>query len=178
MSWTTKEQKGEIAMMGLEAGLGLLQSWTEDTKRIKEKALEDNKIDEKELSQLLEINEEYTTKVNNLLYDTELGCKFKRTEEIFIMIVEIIMLDLENDYTEIIENFTKAIDTEKFIESHDTAIKLREERLDKEYQDDLNEYQAQLIEYQNKIKEQKSKGFFKRLLAEEISEPQKPERRN
>ena len=71
MSWTTKEKKGDLAMMGLQASLSMLSSWTENNQRIKEKALQDNKITEDELQQILQINDEYTTRVNNLLYDTD-----------------------------------------------------------------------------------------------------------
>lgn len=178
MSWATKEQKGEMAIKSLETGLGLLQSWTEDTKRIKEKALEENKIDDKELEEILRINEEYTTRVNNLLYDTELGCKFKKTEDIFIMIVEIIMLDLEYEYPEIISNFTRAIDTEAFIEAHEMSIKKRQDRLEQEYQKELIEYKEEFEIYRQRLEAKKSKGFLSRLFSEDIQEPVKPIRKS
>ena len=95
MAWGTQEQKGELARIGLEAGIDFFKAMTAESKRIKDEAKENIKnVDENEIQNILDINEEYVTRVNNLLYDTELGCKYKRTEEIFLMIVEIIMLDV------------------------------------------------------------------------------------
>lgn len=179
MAWGTQEQKGELARIGLEAGIDFFKSMTEESKRINKEAKENIKnIDENELQSILEINEEYVTRVNNLLYDTELGCKFKKTEEIFLMIVEIIMLDLENDYTEVISNFTKAIDTEEFINLHELAIKKREERIDKEFAEIMKEYEIEMTAYRNKVEEHKSKNFFSKIFADEPIEPEKPIRRS
>lgn len=179
MAWGTQEQKGELAKLGLEAGIDFFKSMTAESKRINEEAKENIKnIDEKELQSILEINEEYVTRVNNLLYDTELGCKFKRTEEIFLMIVEIIMLDLEKDYSEIITNFTKAIDSEEFINLHDLAVKKREERIDKEFAEIMKEYEIEMTAYRNKVEEHKSKNFFSKIFADEPIEPEKPIRRS
>ncbi len=179
MAWGTQEQKGELAKLGLEAGIDFFKSMTAESKRINEEAKENIKnIDEKELQSILEINEEYVTRVNNLLYDTELGCKFKRTEEIFLMIVEIIMLDLEKDYTEIISNFTKAIDSEEFINLHDLAVKKREERIDKEFAEIMKGYEIEMTAYRNKLEEHKSKNFFSKIFADEPIEPEKPIRRS
>ncbi|MGQ1911581.1 hypothetical protein ACT3CE_17590 [Marinifilum sp. RC60d5] len=177
MTWITKEKKGELALTGLQGGLNLLQTWTETNAQTKKEVAQNNKIDDKRLNEILKINEEYTTKINNLLYDTELGCKFKSTEDIFIMIIEIIMLDLEYDYHEIINNFTRTIDTEEFIQAHQKAVKEREVRLETEYQEKLNRYETKMKEYEDKMKEQQSKSFFKRILSEEIKKPRKPIRR-
>lgn len=175
MSWGTKEQKGELVKMGLDAGIDFIKSMTTESNRIKEEANENIKnIDEKEINKILEINEEYVTRVNNLLYDSELGCKFKRTEEIFLMIVEIIMLDLEFDYHEIISNFTKAIDTEEFINSHELSLKKREIRLDEEYQNELKEYEIEMNEYRKEMEQYKSKNFFSKIFAAEPIEPFDP----
>lgn len=180
MAWGTQEQKGELARIGLEAGIDFFKSMTAESKRLNEEAKENIKnIDETELQNILEINEEYVTRVNNLLYDTELGCKFKRTEEIFLMIVEIIMLDLESDYSEIISNFTKAIDTEEFINLHDIAVKKRNERLDKEFSEIMEQYEIEMTAYRNKLKEHQSKSFFSKLLGDkEPTPPEKPIRRS
>lgn len=179
MAWGTQEQKGELAKIGLEAGIDFFRAMTAESKRLNEEAKENIKnIDEQELKNLLEINEEYVTRVNNLLYDTELGCKFKRTEEIFLMIVEIIMLDLEYDYTEVISNFTKAIDSEEFINLHDLAVKKREERIDKEFAEIMREYEIEMTVYRNKLEEHKSKNFFSKIFADEPIEPEKPIRRS
>lgn len=67
--------------------------------------------------------EYFSDLVANLLGDAELGCKFKRTEEIFLDIMRIFLFNLEKDNREIIDNFTKAIDSEDFIKSHEMAIK-------------------------------------------------------
>ena len=94
------------------------------------------------------------------------------------MIIEIIMLDLEHDYHEIIANFTNAIDTEEFLNSHNTAWNKREERLNNEYQDEMVKYETLLVEYNHKIKERNSKNFLSKLFAEDITKPVKPERRS
>jgi hypothetical protein len=172
MSWGTKEQKGDLVKMGLEAGIDFFKSMTADSNRIKDEAKDNIKnIDEKELNKILEINDEYVTRVNNLLYDTELGCKFRRTEEIFLMIVEIIMLDLEFDYQETISNFTKAIDTEEFINSHELSLKKRDIRLDEEYQNELKEYEIEMNEYRKEMQQHNSKNFFSKIFTAEPIEP-------
>ncbi|RAI84188.1 hypothetical protein [Algoriphagus yeomjeoni] len=172
MSWGTKEQKGELALLGLESGLSLLNSMFEESKKFKKEAKEDPKlIDDTELLRILDINEEYTTRVNNLLYDTELGCKFKRTEEIFLMIIEVIMLDLEYDYEEVIKNFTNSFDNEAFIEAHDQAMKLRTERLKNEYDANLIQYN---VDYEAYLENKKNTGFFKSIFGESLVEPSKP----
>jgi hypothetical protein len=172
MSWGTKEQKGEIVKMGLEAGLDFLKTMANDSARIKDEANENiKKIDEKEINEILAINEEYVTRVNNLLYDTELGCKFKKTEEIFLMIIEIIMLDLEFDYHETISNFTRAIDTEEFIKSHELSLKEREKRLDQEYQNDLKEYEIEMNNYRKEMEQYNSKNFLSKIFTAEPIEP-------
>lgn len=177
MSWGTKEQKGDLLKLGLESGLELFKQWTEENQRINEKAKEDQKIDSEELNQILAINEEYTQKINNLLFDTDLGCEFKKTESFFLEIVEIIMLDLEDDYKELIQAFTKAIDNKEFIHDYEEAKKQRDIRLQKEYEKQLEVYQKELEIYNEKLEAQNKKGFFSRLMADEIEEPVKPELR-
>ncbi|WP_268035063.1 hypothetical protein [Algoriphagus sp. PAP.12] len=172
MSWGTKEQKGELLLLGLTAGLSFLNNLSMESDKYQKEAKENiNSIDEKELKRILEINEEYSTRIYNLLNDTELGCKFKKTEEIFLMVIEIIMLDLEYDYYEIIQNFTNSFDNEDFIRSHELAIKLREKRLKEEYEENLKVYQESLLEYQEK---KKSQSFFKSIFGEALVEPMKP----
>ena len=172
MSWGTKEQKGELALLGLESGLSLLNSMFEESKKYKKEAKEDPKsIDDAELLRIIDINEEYTTRVNNLLYDTQLGCKFKRTEEIFLMIVEVIMLDLEHDYQEVIKNFTSSFDTEEFIIAHDFAIKNRGLRLKYEFDENLIQYHKDYKEY---LEKKKNTGFLKSIFGESLIEPTKP----
>lgn len=172
MSWGTKEQKGELLLLGLTAGLSFLDNLSKESNKYQKEAKENiNSIDKNELKRILEINEEYSTRIHNLLNDTELGCKFKKTEEIFLMIVEIIMLDLEYDYFEIIQNFTNSFDNEEFIKSHQLAVEHREKRLKEEYEDSLKVYQDSLLEYQEK---KKSQGFFKSIFGEALVEPKKP----
>lgn len=175
MNWGTQEQKGDLARIGLEAGIEFFKSMTNDSNRIKDEAKDNIKnIDEKEIKKILEINEEYVTRVNNLLYDTELGCRFKKTEEIFLMIVEIIMLDLEFDYEETIQNFTNAIDTEIFIQSHETSLIKRKMRLEEEYQRELKEYELEIQEYKRQLAVYKSKNFLSKIFTSEPIEPFDP----
>jgi hypothetical protein len=172
MSWGTKEQKGEIVMLGLQAGLDFLSGMATESKKLNKEAKEDiNSIDKNEIRRLVEINEEYTSRVNNLLYDTELGCRFKRTEEIFLMIVELIMLDLEYDYKETIQNFTDSFDNEEFIKAHDESLKKRKDRLKVEYEENLAQYNLDYKDYQEK---KKNTGFFKAIFGDSPKEPKKP----
>ena len=124
MAWGTQEQKGELAKMGLEALIDFTKSMTSKSKQIEIEAEENIKnIDAVKMATILETNARLSYWVNNLLTDAELGCKFKKTEEIFLEILRVIMYDLEKDYPEIINNFTKAIDTDEFINSHQLAVK-------------------------------------------------------
>lgn len=179
MAWGTQEQKGDIAKMGIEALIGFTKSMAEESKRINSEAKENIKnVDAKEFADVLEINAELNELINNLLTDAELGCKFKKTEEIFLYIIRIIMYDVESDYREIIDNFTKAIDSQEFIDSHEIADKKREDRLDKEHAEDMKSYEVEMFDYRRKISEHKSKNFFSKMFADEPVEPEKPIRRD
>ncbi|MCH4552766.1 hypothetical protein [Aestuariibaculum lutulentum] len=177
MSWATKQQKGEMALMGVEMLTGMFKDFAEDSKSRRNQVLSDNVITVEEYEALYKEMEEYRNQIENLLLDTELGCKYIKTQEIFLMIVKIIMYDLEFDYQEILSNFSSFIDNEMFIEGHQRAIEQRDNRLDKEYQLALKDYETELKEYAIKIEEKKSKNFFGRLFSEEIPKPIKPERR-
>ena len=177
MSWGTKEQKGELMNKGLEGALSLFSAIASESKSKRDNAIADGQISKEEYDELYENFSEYKTRINNLLYDTELGCKLKSTEDIFLMIIEIIMFDLEYDYPEVIQNFTKIIDTEELVRGHELALKKRDERLEMEYQNELEVYNSEMLEYNNKIKEKKSKNFFARLVSEEIIAPTKPNKR-
>lgn len=179
MSWGTKEQKGDVLLAGVTGAFNIFNSIAENSLSRKEQVFADGQVTKEEYLQLHDDFEEYKRKVDNVLYDTELGCKLKRTEEVFIMIVKIIMFDLEYDYQEVISNFTKAIDTEEFIKLHDLGVQEREQRLDEEYNVELEVYNEEMAKYNEKIKERKSKGVLSRIFSsEEIVEPKKPERRD
>ncbi|WP_439475710.1 hypothetical protein [Algoriphagus formosus] len=172
MAWGTREQKGELMLMGLSAGLSFLDTLAKESDKLNKEGRENPKsIDEDELLRILEINEEYSTRIHNLLNDTELGCKFKKTEEIFLLIIEIIMLDLESDYQEVISNFTKSFDTEEFIKSHEDAIEKRKMRLKIEYEEAMKNYE---IKYKEYLEKKKNTGFFKTLIGNSPIEPLKP----
>jgi hypothetical protein len=178
MAWGTQEQKGDIAKMGIEALIGFTKSMADESKRINNEAKDNIKnVDAKEFTDVLEINAELNELINNLLTDAELGCKYKKTEEIFLYVIRIIMYDVEYDYREIIDNFTKAIDTQEFIDSHEVAESKRNIRLDKEYAEEMKTYEVEMFDYRRKISEHKSKNFFSKIFAEEPIEPLKPVRR-
>ena len=178
MAWGTQEQKGDIAKMGIEALIGFTKSMAEESKRINSEAKDNIKnVDAKEFADVLEINAELNELINNLLTDAELGCKFKKTEEIFLYVIRIIMYDVESDYREIIDNFTKAFDNQEFIDSHELAEKRREDRLDKEHAEAMKSYEVEMFDYRREIAEHKSKNFFSKMFADEPIEPIKPVRR-
>lgn len=178
MAWGTQEQKGDIAKMGIEALISFTKSMVDESKRINSEAKDNVKnIDAKEFADVLEINAELNELINNLLTDAELGCKYKKTEEIFLYVIRIIMYDVEHDYREIIDNFTKAIDTQEFIDSHEVADLKRNMRLDKEYAEEMKTYEHQMFDYRRQISEYKSKNFFSKIFSEEPLEPLKPVRR-
>jgi len=177
MAWGTQEQKGDLLKMGAQAFFGELQKEFETNRILRDSKKDGDKIDPALHEYIWEENERLESMVNNLLYDTELGCKYKKTEEIFLEIIQIIMLDLESDNMEIISNFTKAFDTEEFIESHNQAVKKRQDRLDEEYGELMKEYEIQMSDYRRKKEEHKSKSFFSKIFADDIIEPEKPERR-
>lgn len=166
MAWGTQEQKGDLAKMGLEALISFTKEMTKESKRIEIEAKENIKnVNEEEFNDVLQINAKLSTWVNNLLTDAELGCKFKRTEEIFLEIIRVIMYDKEKDYQEMISNFTKAIDNEEFIASHDLAVKKRDERLDKEYEEKMKSYEIQMTKYRQQVEEHNSKNFLSKMFS-------------
>mgnify|MGYP003603875848 CR=1 FL=1 len=171
MAWGTQEQKGDLAKMGLEALISFTKSMTDESRRIELEAKENIKnINDEELNDVLLINAKLSNWVNNLLTDAELGCKFKRTEEIFLEIIRVIMYDKEKDYQEMISNFTKAIDNEEFITSHDLAVKKREERLDKEYEDEMKSYEIKMTKYRQQNEDYNSKNFLSKMFSN-VSKP-------
>jgi len=87
------------------------------------------------------------------------------------MIVEVIMLDLEHDYQEVIKNFTSSFDTEEFIIAHDFAIKNRGLRLKYEFDENLIQYHKDYKEY---LEKKKNTGFLKSIFGESLIEPTKP----
>lgn len=174
----TKEDKAKLAFRGLEEGLKLFEDYRESSKQRREKDLEDSKIDIEEYNRVCNELDEYQEIVQNLISDTELGSKFRRTEEIFVSIIKIIMFDLEFDNKEIFENLCNFIDNENFIKGHDEALRKRELRLDKEFQKEILKYEEELQEYELKLKAHNSKGFFNKMLSSGIGEPPiKPKRR-
>lgn len=86
------------------------------------------------------------------------------------------MFDEEYDYFEQIESFRKVIDNQVFLDSYEAAKKLREKRLDIEFEPIWNDYQKSLTEY-NKQKEEYDKRTLSKLWKAEPIEPIKPERR-
>lgn len=175
----TKEDKANIAFMGIDAGLKLFDDYRESSKKQREKDLEDGKIDKDEYNRVCNELDEYQDMIYNLISDTELSSKFRKTEEYFVSIIKVIMLDLEFDYKEVFENLCNFIDNEDFISGHENAIKKREERLDKEYEEALNKYDLELKEYEIQLKAHNSKGFFKKLVSSNtaIQPPKRPVRR-
>lgn len=167
MSWASKEQKGELALMGASLAKGLFEGYAQESKQRRQKALADNHISKKEYDELYNEMTEYRSQVENLLFDTELGSKFRETEEAFLTIVKIIMYDLEHDFEEVIQNFNKVIDSEEFIENHKRALAKREERLDREFEEEMKIYEKQLNSFN-------SQSFLKRTFS---SPPEKPTRR-
>lgn len=174
----TKEEKASIAFAGIDAGLKLFDDYRETSKIKRKKDIEDGKIDISEYNRVCGELEDHQEMIYNLISDTELNSNLRRTEEIFVSIIKIIMFDLEFDNLEVIENLNKFIDNEDFINGHDIAVKKREERLDDEYVKLLKEYEIEVDEYKLRLEERKSKGFFSKLFSEEIVKPIRPERRH
>jgi hypothetical protein len=175
-------------------------------------AKEDGKITIEEYDEMLEefkakiegfqeVVKTQEQKLYNLFEDVELNSKYQKTHDYFIEILKIIMYDKEKDYPEVIANFTKAIDNEKFINGHQQAFEDREKRLERayqeklmqaikerkrkealleeEYQKELREYEIELEAYKLQIEQRKSKNFFKKLFSDELPEPpKKPIRKN
>lgn len=173
----SKEEKSMLAFKGIDAGMKLFEDYKESSKVQRQKEMEDNKISIEEYQRVVAELEEHQEIIYNLISDTELNSKFRKTEEIFVSIIKIIMLDLEFDNKEIFENLNEFIDNEKFIQGHENALKKRQERLGKEYQDELKEYEIKLKDYQIELEHHKSKSFFKKLMNSVAEPPKKPEKR-
>jgi|GEM_PF-3367092 len=167
----SQNDKRQLAFTGIEAGLSLFNNFREDSKKQREKEIEDGKIELSEYHRVVSELEEFQTYFYNVISDTELDCKFKKTEDIFIIIIKIIMFDLEYDYKEIFLNLNRFIDNEDFIEGHEQALLLRQKRLEKEYQEELVNYELQLKEYQIQLTHHNSKSFFKKLISSDVINP-------
>ena len=130
MAWGTQEQKGDALLLGVNAITGFLSTRIANNEENKKQFIDAKKngITQEEYDTLYNEYDYFSGLVNNLLGDAELGCKFKQTEEIFLDIMRIFLFDLEKDNREIIDNFTRAIDSEEFIRLHLLAVKKREER--------------------------------------------------
>lgn len=180
MAWGTREQKGDAILIGVNAIVGILNSRIANNEENKKQLLnaKTNGVTQEEYDILYEEYEFFSGLVSNLLDDAELNCKFKRTEEIFLDIMRVFLLDLEKDNREIIDNFTRVIDSDEFIKSHEIAIKLREERLDKEFAEILKKHEIEMMEYRKKLEEHRSKNFFSKMFANEPTAPEKPTRRS
>lgn len=140
--------------------------------------LKDNKVSIEEYKSLISELQEHQTMIKNLISDTELDCKFKKTEEIFVSIIKIIMMDMEHDYKEVFENLNLFIDSEKFIKGHEAALEKRKERLNKEYELEIKEYDNKLKKYQTELENHKSKSFLKKMTQSFKAEPPiKPKKR-
>jgi len=100
----TKEEKNLLAFKGIEAGMKLFDDYRETSKQQRQREMEDNKISLEEYKRVVAELEEYQELVHNLISDTELNSKYRKTEEIFVSIIKLIMLDLEFDNKEIFEN--------------------------------------------------------------------------
>lgn len=197
-----KRNQNKIEKEGFDKIFKIIGALTNKTvKKIEDSAKADNHITMEEYNQLLdEFKEqisEYEKKLYNLFKDAELNCKYQKTHDNFIEILGIIMEDKEDEYPEVIENFTKHIDNENFINGHKLALEKRAERLEKKkqeeeakrqeeeakqeaaYQEELREYERDLELYKLKIEQQKSKGFFKKMFAKEDmpNPPEKPVRK-
>lgn len=173
----SKEEKSMLAFKGIDVGMKLFEDYKESSKLQRQKEMEDNRISIEEYQRVVKELEEHQEIIYNLISDTELHSKFRKTEEIFVSIIKIIMLDLEFDNKEILENLNKFIDNEKFIEGHEDALMRRQKRLDKEYQKELEKYEIELKDYKIRLEHHKSKGFFKKLVSSVEEPPEKPKRR-
>jgi len=168
----TKEETSALAFKGVDAGVKFFEDYRETSKLQREHELKDNKISIEEYKRVVAELEEHQQIIYNLISDTELNSKFRKTQEIFVSIIKIIMLDLEFDNKEIFENLNLFIDSEEFIEGHEKALEKRAIRLDKEYEDDLKKYEVELKDYQIQLEHHKSQSFFKKLISSVSVEPQ------
>jgi len=173
----TKEEKNLLAFKGIEAGMKLFDDYRETSKQQRQREMEDNKISLEEYKRVVAELEEYQELVHNLISDTELNSKYRKTEEIFVSIIKLIMLDLEFDNKEIFENLNDFIDNEDFIKGHEKALERRKERLNKEYEEELKKYEIQLKDYQIQLNHHNSKGFFNKLFSSLAEPPKKPQKR-
>jgi len=167
MSFLSKNDKSQLVSMGAGMVQTLFNDFAEESRAKRQKALSDNHISKEEYDDLYNQMLEYQSYVENIFNDTELGSKFRETEEHCLTIIRIIALDLEHDYHEVIQNFNRFIDNDEFIESHKQAMLKREDRLDEEYQMALQDYELELAEHQ-------SKGFWSKAFS---SAPERPQRR-
>ncbi len=174
----SKEEKSMLAFKGIDAGVKLFEDYKESSKLQRQKEMEDNKISIEEYQRVVKELEEHQEIIYNLISDTELHSKFRKTEEIFVSIIKIIMFDLEFDNKEIFENLNQFIDNEKFIEGHENALKRRKDRLEQEYEDELKQYEIELKDYQIQLEHHNSQNFFKKLVSSVSEPPKKPKRRD
>ena len=174
----SKEEKSMLAFKGIDAGVKLFEDYKESSKLQRQKEMEDNKISIEEYQRVVKELEEHQEIIYNLISDTELHSKFRKTEEIFVSIIKIIMFDLEFDNKEIFENLNQFIDNEKFIEGHENALKRRKDRLEEEYEDELKQYEIELKDYQIQLDHHNSQNFFKKLVSSVSEPPKKPKRRD
>jgi hypothetical protein len=174
----TKEEKSMLAFKGIDAGVKLFEDYKESSKLQRQKEMEDNKISIEEYQRVVTELEEHQELFYNLISDTELHSKFRKTEEIFVSIIKIIMFDLEFDNKEVFENLNQFIDNEKFIEGHENALKRRKERLEKEHEEELKQYEIELKDYKIQLDHHNSQSFFKKLVSSVSEPPKKPKRRD
>ena len=168
----------KIALLGIEAGMKLFDNYQKVSIAKQNEVLKDNKVSIEEYKSLISELQEHQTMIKNLISDTELDCKFKKTEEIFVSIIKIIMMDMEHDYKEVFENLNLFIDSEKFIKGHEAALEKRKERLNKEYELEIKEYDNKLKKYQTELENHKSKSFLKKMTQSFKAEPPiKPKKR-
>ena len=179
MAWGTQEQKGDALILGVNAIANILSSRIANNEENKKQLLDakSNGVTVEEYTSLYEEYDYFSGLVGNLLEDSELGCKFKKTEEIFLDIMRIFLLDLEKDNREIIDNFTRVIDNEDFIKSHELAIQKREERLNKEFELIMKDYNEDIKEYRIQMADFNKKNVFSKMFATEPVKPETPIRR-
>lgn len=171
MGWFSREEKKKLALMGADIAKNIFQTLAEESKNRREKAMEDKVISQEEYDAVYSEMEEYRTQVENLLVNSDIKAKYRETQEIVLTLTKIMMYDLKDDYPEVIQSFTKFIDSEAFIEEHRKALELRQQRLDKEYEEALSKYEEDLKIYK------KSKNILSNLLSKKEKPPVKPIKR-
>ena len=156
----------------------LFNNYQEASVAKQNEVLKDNKVSIEEYKRLVSELEEHQAMIKNLISDTELDCKFKKTEEIFVSIIKLIMMDMEYDNKEVFENLNLFIDNEKFIKGHEDALEKRKERINNEYELEIKEYDEKLKEYQIQLENHKSKSLLKKMTQSFKTEPPiKPKKR-